>query len=157
MGRKSNFNAETAAKAINEFRVKKNGESFSKEELIAVFKESGVPTNEEFWKAFVKAGFIKRIYDNRYRFSNDKPVYYLAIDKVYRDHRARASKYNKNWASRKKSAPKAETIEPEEVKSEEVEEIDEKSLKALEKFSIEFLKELGYQIFKPVVTVYQKV
>lgn len=147
--RKNAFNSKDHIPAINRFRIAMNGAKFTKEQLIAVFKESGIPTNGSFWSAFRKSGIIKQVGKNEFVFSSSQPVYHGDLNKVYRQYHATVKNYRKNTH---KPAP-----EPRPKQEEEQKPNPEEELLAMESFAIDFLKDLGYKILAPVGIVYQSI
>lgn len=142
--RKNAFNAKERIPAINKFRIAMNGKSFTKKELLDMFRENNIPSNATFWSVFRKSGIIKEVGKGQYVFTSDKPVFYGDLEKVYRQYHAIQKKY-------------AKPNKPVEKPREEDEFDPEEALEALEVFAIDFLKEMGYKIMAPVATVYEEI
>lgn len=144
--RKNAFNAEERIHAINTFRIAMNGKTFTKEQILTMFKENKIPANPNFWSVFRKSGIIEEVSRGQFTFASDKPIYYGVLEKIYRQYHAIMKKYK---AQKPVSEPENEeaedTISPEE------------ELAAMESFAIDFLKELGYKILAPVGIVYQPI
>lgn len=141
--RKNAFNAEERIAAINKFRVKMNGKSFTKEQILNMFKENRIPSNKNFWGIFYKSGIIKKVSKNQYVFTSDKPIYYGHLESIYNRYNSLLKKYK---AKKPVEAEKVELIET-----------PEKELEAAKAFAIDLLKELGYKIFAPIGVVYKSV
>ena len=138
--RKRLFNSKNCSPAINKFRIAMNGENFTKDQLLSVFKESGVPTNRSFWAEFMKSGIVKKVGKHEFVFSSDQPIFHGVLDNVYRKYCSTVKNYRHH-------KPVLES-KPEMSKPD---------LVALESFAIDFLKELGYKILAPVGIVYKPV
>ena len=145
--RKNAFKSKDHIAAINKFRIAMNGEKFTKEQLITVFKESGIPTNKNFWAAFCKSGVLKKVSKNEYVFASDQPVFYGVLDQIYHQYNTAMKNYRKNS---RKPEPKPEQEEEQEFDPEE-------ELLAMEAFAIDFLKGLGYEILAPVEIIYESI
>lgn len=147
--RKNAFNAEERIRAINTFRIAMNGKTFTKEQILTMFKENKIPANSNFWSVFRKSGIIKEVSKGQFAFASDKPIYYGVLEKIYRQYHAIVKKYKEQKPQKPASEPENEeaggTISPEE------------ELAAMESFAIDFLKELGYKILAPVGIVYQPI
>lgn len=142
--RKNAFNSEERISAINKFRIAMNGNPFTKEQILAMFKESRIPTNPTFWSVFRKSGIIKEVSKGQFAFASDNPVFWGDLERIYRQYKNIRKKYTK--------LPESAENQKEEDKYS-----SEDALKALEAFSIEFLKERGYKILAPVATIYEEV
>lgn len=144
--RKNAFNAKERIPAINKFRIDMDGKSFTKEQILTMFKENNIPANSNFWAVFRKSGIIKEVSKGQFVFASDKPVFYGDLEKVYRQYHAIVKKYKTQKPATKPENEEAEdTISPED------------ELTAIEAFAVDFLKELGYKILAPVGIVYQPV
>lgn len=135
--KRSKFNAVASAKAINTFRISLGGNSFTKEQILDIFRECNLPTASQFWSLFRRAGIVKRINHSQFTFTSDSPVYFGLIETIYNKFYAMNKKYSKN--------NKAEDIP--------VVEVEECTLTV--EGAINFLKEKGYKILAPVGVVYQ--
>lgn len=155
--RKNPFSSEKCARVINTFRIEKNGGEFTKEELLAKLKEHKLPANSTWWSELLKSGIIKKVGKNAFIFSSSEPVFHGIFVEIYRKYQAIRKKYNCKKTDDKptlESAPEPEVKEESTPESEE-DDFNTEEFVALESFAIDFLKELGYKIFKPVSTVYQ--
>lgn len=144
--RKNAFNAEERIRAINMFRIAMNGKTFTKEQILTMFKENKIPSNSNFWSVFRKSGIIKEVSKGQFIFVSDKPVYYGVLEKIYRQYHAIVKKYKIQ-----KPVSELENEEAESVIS------PEEELAAMEFFAIDFLKELGYKVLAPIGIVYQPI
>ena len=94
--RRNAFNAEERIAAINKFRVEMNGKSFTKEQILNMFKENRIPSNKNFWGIFYKSGIIKKVSKNQYVFTSDKPIYYGHLESIYNRYNSLLKKYRPN-------------------------------------------------------------
>lgn len=124
--------------AINRFRMEINGQIFTKEEIIIVFRNNNIPTNSTFWSIFCNSDIIKRISKNQYSFISDKPVYQVKLETAYNKYRTAISKY---YTTRLNKLAKTE----------------EPQRDMLESFAIEYLKAKGYKILAPHEVVYKQL
>ena len=142
--RKNAFNAEERIRAINTFRIAMNGKTFTKEQILTMFKENKIPANSNFWSVFRKSGIIKEVSKGQVTFASDKPIYYWVLEKIYRQYHTIVKKPQKS-ASEPENEEAEDTISPEE------------ELAAMESFAVDLLKELGYKVLAPVGIVYQPI
>lgn len=147
--RKNAFNAKERIPAINKFRIAMNGNPFTKEQLLNMFKENNIPSNSTFWSVFRKSGIIKEVAKGQYVFASDKPIFYGSLEKVYRQYNSLLKKYKAQKSQEENNEPNKEDVEDTVSPEEE--------LAAMEAFAIDFLKELGYKILAPVATIYQPI
>ena len=147
--RKNAFNAKERIPAINKFRTAMNGNPFTKEQLLNMFKENNIPSNSTFWSIFRKSGIIKEVTKGQYVFTSNKPIFYGSLERIYRQYNSLLKKY-------KAQKPKEENNEPNKEDIEYTVSPEEK-FAVMEAFAIDFLKELGYKILVPVATIYQPI
>lgn len=145
--RKNSFNAKDCIAAVNKFKEAVDGKSFTKEQLLAMFKENRIPANIKFWQVFRKSGIIKQVSENQFVFADDKPVFCGNLERVYNQYHNMVHKSRKSRAKVEESVP--ENVEDEPQPEEDIE--------AMKTFAIDFLKELGYKILEPIATVYKAV
>lgn len=137
MGRKP-FNAKEHIGVINVFRKEMNGQPFSREQLINVFRNGNITIHPSFVCAFCKSGIVTKLNNGNYIFTSKEPVYYGELARVYRQYHNIA----KNW----KRQNKTQNNVPSQVQN-NVPTLD--SNQALTSFAINFLKNLGYKVLKP--------
>ena len=112
-------------KQINEVKRKLQNKPISFKHLKQIFRENNLPTYDMFLREFVRRCMKKN--GQLWEFKNNNPIYYKMIEGIYQDNNQYQIKYKK--------ASKA-------IKVENIQVIDK------EQDSINYLKSLGYKIFK---------
>lgn len=117
------------------------GNAFTKVEMLEIFRNCGIPANNNFWSAFASSGLIKRINKSQYSFVNEDPIHVNWLVRIYNEYRKIRKGFPSNQRGAKR-APVKEVVTP--VK---------KELTAEE--AIKFLKEKGYRVLEPVGVLYK--
>lgn len=112
-------------KQINEVKRKLQNKPISFKHLKQIFKENNLPTYDMFLREFVRRCMKKN--GQLWEFKNNNPIYYKIIEGIYQDNNQYQIKYKK--------VSKA-------IKVENIQVIDK------EQDSINYLKSLGYKVFK---------
>lgn len=114
--------------------------SFTKDELIKMFKDCCIPTNQYLIGVLLSNNFITTIPSNRskgnkqlYRFSSKDPVYIGHLENWIRKAREKKAVAQKEWLDRKQEKASVTAESSEEEKA------------------IALLKSKGYKIYKPTV------
>lgn len=94
-------------RALNIFRIEKNGASFSKPELKVALKGCGIPTNDTFINHLRKSPVLTQVGKDRFKINPDRPVYWGLLDRVYKDYQITLRRYKDNKKQREKQAKEA--------------------------------------------------
>lgn len=94
-------------RALNVFRIERNGKTFSKAELKVALKDGGIPTNDLFVNHLRKSPVLKQVGKDQFKFGSEKPVYWGLLDRVYKDYQITLRRYKDNKKQREKQAQEA--------------------------------------------------
>ncbi len=129
------FNAQEHIAALNAY--KNSTTIFSKSSLQEIFRICGIPSNGNFFSYFKKSGLIVPIGKDKYKWKDNKPIHFQALQNVYSDYQNKANQYIKDYLCRKRQL-----------------EIEKENAIIS---AITLLKENGYEVFLSCDSILKKV
>jgi hypothetical protein len=153
--KRTKFKAEEHIANLNSLKrtIKYLNRPFSKSIMIKGLKGAGLPCNDVFWMVFKSSGVIKEVSRGTFIFADDNPIHVSVLAAIYRKYKEKVCKYSKDYRDRKKNEkPKEESKEEAVIETVQLETTHELT----EETAVQFLKNLGYVIYKPEVCIFYK-